>query len=155
MLLNLVGAILVVVILMLLRWAKDCNRYTNRAFSSFYFTIFWNLPLRIFMEAYLHSSHKSLNQLNEGYEWNSLLNLLFNVSAFCQLSLLIIGPLLLYRFFKRNFDVLRKFSFRKRFNDSTAILTSRRPGGSVYFLTFCYKRLAIVYVIVFASSGYA
>jgi hypothetical protein len=131
-----------------------CSTKARHEWLKLYYTIFWNVPLRILLEVYLESSTEVLTEVRDGLTWDSTLQITFSIFIFVKLALLLVVPYAMYRFFKRNAYRFRERHFRRRFGDSTDILTHRHDKGSIYFMTFCYKRLLIVMFITFTDKAY-
>ena len=58
-------------------------------------------------------------------------------------------PLYIYDFFRKNYTRFRELKFRQKFGDSTNILSHRNIRSANYFIWYCYRRLSIMYLIVF------
>jgi hypothetical protein len=130
------------------------KKAARKVWKKLYYTVFWNLTLRTFLESYLPHAHQLAEALKEGYNWNSTLHVTLSLFSIFNLILLLLVPLFLFHYFRKNTGNFRKPEFRRKFGDSTDILSHRRRKASTYFLTFCYRRLLIVGFIVFAEKGY-
>lgn len=154
MLVNVFYLVALACFMLCLKYTAGCSTKVKKFWYSFYYTIFWNMPIRVFIEGYMPTAHQFLTEMRDGLEWKSALKVIYNSSSLVQIFLVFVAPLVLYRFFRWKTDMFRMEKFRRRFGDSTDILSHRRSSSSVFFLTFCYKRLFITWFIVYAEKGY-
>ena len=75
MLANFAFALGILVALFVLRTLSVCSLWWKKVYNSFYYSVFWNIPLRVFLEGFLPVSKQQFEQLKEGYEWNSVLHI--------------------------------------------------------------------------------
>ena len=151
---NLAFVLALVCFMLILKATSRCSRKVRIFWFGFYNTIFWNMPIRVFIEGYLPTAHQFITEMHDGHEWDSTLKVAFSLSSLVQIFLLFVAPLVLYRFFRWKAYQFKNQGFRKQFGDSTEILSHRNKSASVFFLTFCYKRLCVAWLIVYAAQGY-
>ena len=71
--------LLVALIALVLVCFLPVSSWAKQLLFALYYSVFWNTPLRIYLEAYLPASNDYLTQAKEGYTWNSTLMIAFNV----------------------------------------------------------------------------
>ena len=57
MLVNIVYLIALACYMFCLKCAADCSTKVNKFWFSFYYTVFWNMPIRVFIEGYMPNAH--------------------------------------------------------------------------------------------------
>ena len=98
--------------------------------------------------------HQYLTELKEGYLWTSILHVTVSIYSIVNLILLLLVPLFLFHFFRKNSINFRERKFSRKFGDATDILTHRRRRSAWYFVTYCYRRFFMMVFVVFANRGY-
>lgn len=110
--------------------------------------------MRVYLETYLPNSLQQFQLIQEGYKWTSFMHVILNLSQIFNTILTCLAPVVIYFYFRSQYEHFREQEFRARFGDSTDILNHRNNSASVYFLVFCFKRLMLVLLIVFGSTTY-
>lgn len=152
MLVSVIIVFLIFAVFMILSYWKFVEEAIKPVYKWMSNMIFWNLTLRYYLEGYLPLTHAKLLQLRAGYKWDSALMIALSLSSIAWLCIYVFGPIFLWKFFSKHVENFREKWFRRRFGDSTNILTHRRRKAALYFLIFCYRRLLIMITLVFVSS---
>lgn len=116
--------------------------------------VFWNISLRTFFEGYLPVTFSLFSQVKSGFSWSSPVVIGMDLIQVLMLLLVILLPLLLFRFLRRNSHLFRTPRIKSRFGDTVSILKHRTKSSAFYVLFFCLNRLLFVLIIVFADKAW-
>jgi hypothetical protein len=108
------GTVLLMVMLLL----YFCSERYEYAFVAHYYLrylIFWNGPLRYFLEGYMVFSLSSLLAVTEGLDWSNNLARMDSLLVIAILALVFLLPIVLTTFFRFRFSLFRDGEFMDKF----------------------------------------
>ena len=104
------GAVILIVMLLL----YCCSERFEYAFLAHYYLrylIFWNGPLRYFLEGYMVFSLSSLLAVTEGLDWTTNLARMNSLLVIAILALVFLLPMILTTYFRMRFSLFRDGEF--------------------------------------------
>jgi hypothetical protein len=132
-------------ILMVMLLLYCCSERFEYAFFAHYYLrylIFWNGPLRYFLEGYMVFSLSSLLTVTRGLDWSNNLARMDSLLVIAILVLVFLLPIVLTTFFRFRFSLFRDGDFMDKFSDVVADLSHRSKHSSYFIAIYCYRRLA-------------
>lgn len=90
------------------------------------------------------------------FDWRSFGGWVVNIVNIGLLITCVLGPILITRFLRARISKFRRASFKDKYGDIIENLSFRRRSAPNLVSIFCYQRLMLVLLIIFASNyGYA
>lgn len=112
----------------------------------------WNGPLRYIVESYLSISLSFLSWYALPRQWDQPVDIIINLFCILNFCVYILMPMLTRRFFIKNFEKFKEPDFRARFKEVLAQLSYRYDTSPNFFTIFCYRRLVLVFLIVYLQN---
>lgn len=131
---------------------KSCNKFSKRAYLKVKAFLFWNAGLRLILESYAPIMQQECARIEQQYGSSNLYTALYWLDRTEFLFYLLI-PFVLTVHLYRNYDKIRKVSFRSKFVDAIETLSLRKKTSVFYLAVFCYRRLLTAVIVVSLASA--
>jgi hypothetical protein len=131
-----------------------CARCTERfdpCVTRLKHTLFWNAILRYIIEGYSTLSLLSLEQVIQ-LEWTDSMSKGKTVIAIITLLVLLFAPISMTIYFSNHLAQFWDASYQNKFKDIIDLYNPKTASHANHISIFCYRRLALAVLIVFAKN---
>lgn len=128
---------------------KNFDQSIANKFQALMSSIFWNGPLRYWIESYASISLAYVTWSAIPKKWETGADWTINIFCILHFAVYIFSPIFVRKFFKRNFHRFKDPDFKRSFHEVIGRLNYHYDTSPNYFVIFCYRRLILMLLIVY------
>ena len=138
--------------LLCLRAFMRCSKIVRYIAETIKHLLFWNMTLQMFMESYIEVILSCIAAFTIGLVWTTTADKLQSAYVVGSTVVYLALPAIVSLFLVCSFRKFREKQFRKKYHETIKDLSFRNRWSGLFFALFCYRRLAIVLMIVFLTD---